>query len=42
MKSGIISHDETSYAGAEATVSEMVRAHGMRRSRHRTDERGYN
>ena len=29
-------------AGAEATVSEMVRAHGMRRSRHRTDERGYN
>ena len=24
-------------AGAEATVSEMVRAHGMRRSRHRTE-----
>ncbi len=34
-----LSIDEASYAGAEATVSEMVRAHGMRRSRHRTEGR---
>ena len=26
-------------AGAEATVSEMVRAHGVRRSKHRTEGR---
>ena len=34
-----LSIDEASYAGAEATVSEMVRAHGMRRPRHRTEGR---
>ena len=39
MENGEYRKQRTIRAGAEATVSEMVRAHGMRRSRHRTEGR---